>query len=80
MALSPLKTVPRALGLSVLAAFLLLAGTAEERTLGTVSDEQQMLYTAISIAETFELGIARGQTFAIARPAGDAVSPYGMGL
>ncbi|MGZ5430128.1 MAG: hypothetical protein ACXWEX_01885, partial [Thermoanaerobaculia bacterium] len=47
---------------------------------GTVSDEQQMLYTAISIAETFELGIARGQTFAIARPAGDAVSPYGMGL
>src|ERR1019366_5650602 len=43
-------------------------------------DEQQMLYTAISIAETFELGIARGQTFAIPRPAGDAVSPYGMGL
>ena len=80
MALAPLKKAPRALGLSVLAAFLLLAGTAEERTFGTVSDEQQMLYTAISIAETFELGIARGQTFAIPRSAGDAVSPYGMGL
>jgi len=80
MALSPLNRAPRALGLSVLAAFLLLAATAEERTFGTVSDEQQMLYTAISIAETFELGIARGQTFAIPRPAGDAVSPYGMGL
>ncbi|HSB63481.1 MAG TPA: hypothetical protein VLJ18_04910 [Thermoanaerobaculia bacterium] len=80
MALASLKRVPRALGVSVLAAFLLLAGTAEERTFGTVSDEQQMLYTAISIAETFELGIARGQTFAIPRPQGDAVSPYGMGL
>ncbi|MGE5716948.1 MAG: hypothetical protein ACM369_09890, partial [Acidobacteriota bacterium] len=80
MALPPLRKAPRALGLSVLAAFLLLAGTAEERTFGTVSDEQQMLYTAISIATTFELGIARGQTFAIPRPAGDAVSPYGMGL
>jgi hypothetical protein len=80
MALPPLKRASRALGLSVLAAFLLLAGTAEERTFGTVTDEQQMLYTAISIAETFELGIARGQTFVIPRPAGDAVSPYGMGL
>jgi len=80
MALSPLKRAPGALGLSVLAAFLLLAGTAEERTFGTVTDEQQMLYTAISIAETFELGIARGQTFGVPRPAGDAVSPYGMGL
>jgi hypothetical protein len=80
MARSSLRGTPRALGLSVLAACLLLAATAEERTFGTVSDEQQMLYTAISIAETFELGIARGQTFAIPRPAGDAVSPYGMGL
>jgi hypothetical protein len=80
MAGTPLKQAPRALGLSVLVAFLLLAGTAEERTLGTVSDEQQMLYTAISIATTGELGIGRGQTFAIPREAGDAVSPYGMGL
>ncbi len=80
MAGTPLKQVSRALGPSVLAAFLLLAGTAEERTLGTVSDEQQMLYTAISIATTGELGIGRGQTFAIPRAGGDAVSPYGMGL
>lgn len=77
---SLLKPVPRALGITVLAAFLLLAGTAEERTLGTVSDEQLMLYTAISIATTGELGISRGHTFALPRPAGDAVSPYGMGL
>jgi hypothetical protein len=80
MARTALSVRGRALGLSTVAAFVLLAGTAEERTFGTVSDEQQMLYTAISIAETFELGIARGQTFALLRPAGDAVSPYGMGL
>ncbi|MDL2716237.1 MAG: hypothetical protein PT977_00660 [Acidobacteriota bacterium] len=80
MARAALKRDGRALGFSVVAAFVLLAGTAEERTFGTVTDEQQMLYTAISIAETFELGTARGQTFAIPRPGGDAVSPYGMGL
>jgi hypothetical protein len=60
--------------------FLLLAATAEERTFGTFSDEQQMLDTAVSIATTGEIGIARGQQFGVARPAGDAVSPYGMGL
>ena len=45
-----------------------------------MSDEQQMLDTAVAIATSGELGIARGQTFANLRPAGDAVSPYGMGL
>jgi len=70
----------RVLGLASLATFVLLAGTAEERTFGTVTDEQQMLYTAISIVTTGEIGIARGQTFSIRRPGGDAVSPYGMGL
>lgn len=59
---------------------MLLAATAEERTFGTVSDEQQMLDTAIAIASTGELGISRGQTFAFSRAGGDAVSPYGMGL
>jgi hypothetical protein len=80
MARTPLRPDRRALGLSVLAAFLLLAGTAEERTFGTVSDEQQMLYTAISIATTGEIGISRNQHFSIQRPGGDAVAPYGMGL
>jgi hypothetical protein len=79
MARTPLTPDRRALGLSVLAAFLLLAGTAEERTYGSVSDEQQMLYSAISMATTGEIGIARGQNFSIPRPGGDAVSPYGMG-
>jgi len=72
--------VSRSLAACVAATFLLLAATAEERTFGTVSDEQQMLYTAISIATTGEIGISRNQHFSIARAGGDAVAPYGMGL
>ena len=60
-------------------AFLVVAGTAEEKTFGTVSDEQQMLDTAVSIATFGEIGISRGQIFSVPRPAGDAVSPYAMG-
>lgn len=70
----------RSLAACVGAAFLLLAATAEERTFGTVSDEQQMLYTAVSIATTGEIGISRNQHFSIPRTGGDAVAPYGMGL
>ncbi|MFI5181900.1 MAG: tetratricopeptide repeat protein [Thermoanaerobaculia bacterium] len=60
--------------------FLLIAATAEERTFGTVSDEQQMLYSAVSLASFGEVGIGRGQIFGVPRAQGDAVSPYGMGL
>ncbi len=70
----------RSLAACVAAVFVILAATAEERTLGTVSDEQQMLYTAVSIATTGEIGISRNQHFSIARAGGDAVAPYGMGL
>lgn len=59
---------------------VVLAGTAEERTFGTVSDEQQMLYSAVSMATFGEIGIGRGQIFGVPRSGGDAVSPYGMGL
>jgi hypothetical protein len=55
---------PRALRWAVLAVFLVLCGTAEERTFGTISDEQQMLHTATSMAWFGEIGIARGQFFA----------------
>ncbi len=72
--------VSRGLAACVAAVFLLLAATAEERTFGTVSDEQQMLYTAISIARTGRIGISRNQHFSIPRAGGDAVAPYGMGL
>ncbi len=70
----------RLLAAASAAVFLLVAATAEERTFGTVSDEQQMLYTAVSLSTFGELGIGRGQIFGVPRPGGDAVSPYGMGL
>jgi hypothetical protein len=63
----------------ILAALLLVA-TVEERLFGVISDEQQMLFTSVSMAEFGEIGIARGMLFAVHRPSGDAVSPYGMGL
>lgn len=59
---------------------LALAGTVDERTLGSVPDEQQMAYTAVALAELGEIGIGRGQVFTVPRAGGDAVSPYGMGL
>lgn len=61
------------------AVFLVLCSTAEERTFGTVSDEQQILYSAVSMATFGEIGIGRGQIFGVPRKGGDAVSPYGMG-
>lgn len=64
---------------ALLLAALVLAGTADERLFGVISDEQQMLFTGVSMAEQGEIGIARGQLFMVHRPAGDAVSPYGMG-
>src|SRR5450631_3868237 len=69
----------RAFLLTIAAVFFVLSGTAEERTFGTVSDEQQMLATSLSMATFGEIGVARGQRFMIPRPEGDAVMPYGMG-
>lgn len=67
-----------------LAAALLLAGavlalTADERVYGLMADGRTMLRTAVSIATLGEIGIARGGAVDVPRPAGDAVSRYGMG-
>jgi len=64
---------------SLLVAFVILAGTAEERTFGMITDEESVLRTAVSMAEFREVGIARSPNFVVKRAAGDAVSPYGMG-
>lgn len=66
--------------LAAAAALLFLLGTAEERLFGLVTDESQVLSTAVAIATQGEIGIARGERFTVPRPEGDAVSPYGMGL
>lgn len=68
------------MALFAVAAFVLLCATANERTFGTITDENQVLYTAFSMAESGEIGIGRGQLFSVNRTEGDAVSPYGMGL
>jgi hypothetical protein len=64
-----------ALGVSA----LVLSMTADERVFGLVTDGQIMTRTAFSMAELGELGIARGHRVDIPRPAGDAVTRYGMG-
>ncbi|MBL8114917.1 MAG: hypothetical protein JNK60_18690 [Acidobacteria bacterium] len=79
MAVAPRRNSPGPVPWALAIAFLFLAGTADERTFGTVSDEQQMLFTSVSIATAGEIGIARGPLFTVHRPAGDAVAPYGMG-
>jgi hypothetical protein len=69
----------RALAWALLAAALLIVGTADTRSLGFISDEKQLAFTSVSLAEFGEVGIGRGQPFAVHRPGGDAVAPYGLG-
>ena len=60
------------------ATFLLL--TIDDRHVGSVADARQMIWTAVAINETGEIAQARGRDFTFARPEGDAVSRYGMGM
>ncbi len=64
-----------ALGLSA----LVLALTADERVFGLVTDGQIMTRTAYAMSSLGEIGIAIGHPVDILRPAGDAVTRYGMG-
>jgi hypothetical protein len=69
----------RALAWSLLAAGLVLVATVDERSLGYVSDERQLTFTSVALAEYGEIGITRGQPFTVHRPEGDAIAPYGLG-
>jgi hypothetical protein len=62
--------------LLVVAALLVL--TADDRHAGKVSDGRQVIGTAVALAETGELGLAKGAPRAVDREA-DSVSRYGMG-
>lgn len=70
----------RPLGVITGVVALVLLLTAQERTLGVISDEQQVLGTATAIVETRGLGLPRGFAFAVDRPGGDSLSPYGLGM
>lgn len=67
---------------ALLAVFIVLAGTMDDRFADRPSDSWQMLKTAISITETGEIGQAAGPQAprALFRKEGDAVSRYGMGM
>ncbi|MDL2718056.1 MAG: hypothetical protein PT977_09895 [Acidobacteriota bacterium] len=69
------RPIPFALGLAA----LVLAFTADERVFGLVTDGQIMTRTAYAMAALGEVGIALGHPVDILRPAGDAVTRYGMG-
>ena len=68
---------PLAFALGIAA--LVLALTADERVFGLVTDGQIMTRTAYAMAALGEIGIALGHPVDILRPAGDAVTRYGMG-
>lgn len=63
--------------LLVVAAALCL--TVDERVFGLLTDGQVMTRTAVAMAELGEIGVARGHQVDVVRPAGDAVTRYGIG-
>ncbi len=65
------------LPLLVVAAALCL--TVDERVFGLLTDGQVMTRTAVAMAELGEIGVARGHRVDVLRPAGDAVTRYGLG-
>jgi hypothetical protein len=62
----------------VLGVLLVLALLGDDRHVGLVADGRQMIRTAVAIAETGEIGQARGRDFTFDRPGGDAISRFGM--
>jgi hypothetical protein len=62
------------------AAALCLLLTIDDRYAGAIPDGRQMSWTAVAIAETGEIGQARGRDFTWARSGGDGVSRYGLGM
>ena len=59
---------------------LILFLTTDDRHAGAIADGRQMIWTAVAITETGGLGQARGRDLAVARPSGDSVSRFGLGM
>ncbi len=70
----------RALIGTVTAVLLLLALVGDDRHVGLVADGRQMIRTSVAIAETGEIGQARGRDFTLDRTGSDAISRFGMGM
>jgi hypothetical protein len=69
----------RTLGL-LAAVGLLLALAARPGVVGLIADGRQMIFTAVALAESGSLGQPRNRDLTVARPEGDAVSRYGLGM
>ncbi|MBK9966758.1 MAG: hypothetical protein IPP07_18525 [Holophagales bacterium] len=66
---------------ALLAVAVVLVACADDRQVGRIGDARQVVQTAVAIATTGEVGVARGiQLSAIPRPGGDAVARYGLGM
>lgn len=63
---------------TAIAVLLWLAFVGDDRHVGLIADGRQMIRTAVAMAETGEIGQARGRDFTIERSDGDAVSRFGM--
>ena len=70
---------PRAARAAAFAVVLVLAATVDTRSYGLIPDGREMLSAAAAVARFFEIGVSRDFSNAPRRPAGDAVSRYGMG-
>lgn len=66
------------LWLTVLITLGVLAAVGDDRHVGLIADGRQMIRTAVALAETGEIGQARGRDFTFERGTGDAVSRFGM--
>lgn len=64
---------------ALVAVCAILLGTTDDRHVGKISDARQMIVTAVALAETGEIGMARGTIGAVVRPGGDVVMKYGLG-
>jgi hypothetical protein len=61
-----------------LVVLLVLLAIGDDRHVGLIADGRQMIRTAVALAETGEIGQARGHDFTYERPGGDAVSRFGL--
>lgn len=73
-------SAPRAARLAALGVLFVLIATVDTRSYGLIPDGQEMLSAAAAVARFLEIGVSRDFVNAPRRPAGDAVSRYGMGL
>ena len=67
------------LGLFVVVSLVLFA-TTDDRFPGSTADGRQMIWTAVAITETGEIGPARGRDLTVPRADGDSVSRFGLGM